>query len=51
MGRETLKREGVSPEDVVIEKSMEVRYYGQFRQRFAKVPAGKVTDESLKDDD
>ncbi len=48
MGRETLKREGVSPEDVVIEKSMEVRYYGQFRQRFAKVPAGDVTDETLK---
>ncbi len=44
---ETLGREGVEKKDVIIEKSMEVRYYGQFRQRIAKVPEGPVTKESL----
>ena len=44
---ETLRRESVAEKDVIIEKSMEVRYYGQFRQRIAKVPVGPVTKESL----
>jgi N-methylhydantoinase A len=45
---ETLRREGIAEGDVIIEKSMEVRYYGQFRQRIAKVPAGPMTKESLQ---
>ena len=49
MGLDTLQREGVSPKDVIIEKTMEIRYYGQFRQRSAKVPPGQVTGESLKE--
>lgn len=49
LGQDTLQREGISPKDVVIEKTMEVRYYGQFRQRFAKVPSGRVTEKSLKE--
>ncbi len=44
---DTLRREGIAEKDVIIEKSMEVRYYGQFRQRIAKVPAGPLTKESL----
>jgi N-methylhydantoinase A len=44
---ETLRREGITEKGVIIEKSMEVRYYGQFRQRIAKVPEGSVTKESL----
>ncbi|MDF1552259.1 MAG: hydantoinase/oxoprolinase family protein [Deferrisomatales bacterium] len=48
LARETLAREGIAPEDVVVEKSLEARYYGQFRQRMASVPAGPVTRESLQ---
>ena len=48
MAVDTLVREGINKKDIIIERSMEVRYYGQFRQRFAKVPAGKITKESLK---
>lgn len=44
----TLKREGIAESEIAIEKSMEVRYYGQFRQRVAKVPAGPFTAESLE---
>ena len=47
-GLETLQREGVAPEDVRIEKNMDVRYYGQFRQRTASVPDGEVTPETLR---
>lgn len=45
--RETLRREGVSDGEMVIQRSMEMRYYGQFRERIAAVPAGVVTPESL----
>jgi N-methylhydantoinase A/oxoprolinase/acetone carboxylase beta subunit/N-methylhydantoinase B/oxoprolinase/acetone carboxylase alpha subunit len=48
MAVDTLKREGMDRKDMIIEKSMEIRYYGQFRQRLAKVPSGPVTAESLK---
>lgn len=48
MAFDTLRREGVAEKDIIIEKSMEIRYYGQFRQRFAKVPPGSVTKESLQ---
>lgn len=45
---DTLRREGVADKDVVIEKSMEVCYFGQFRQQVAKVPPGPVTKDSLQ---
>ena len=48
LARETLAREGIAEQDVTIEKSLEARYYGQFRQRMARVPAGPVTKESLQ---
>jgi N-methylhydantoinase A len=44
---QTLHKEGIQERDVIIEKSMEVRYYGQFRQRTARVPAGPITKKSL----
>jgi N-methylhydantoinase A len=44
---DTLGKEGIAQKDVIIEKSMEMCYYGQFRQRVAKVPAGPVTKDSL----
>ncbi|MBI5439861.1 MAG: hydantoinase/oxoprolinase family protein [Deltaproteobacteria bacterium] len=47
LARQTLAREGIPDPEVVIEKALEARYYGQFRQRMAKVPAGPVTAESL----
>lgn len=48
LARKTLAREGIAENDIIIEKSIEARYYGQFRQRVAKVPAGSVTQESLR---
>jgi N-methylhydantoinase A/oxoprolinase/acetone carboxylase beta subunit/N-methylhydantoinase B/oxoprolinase/acetone carboxylase alpha subunit len=48
MAVDTLNREGVNKEDIIIERSAEMRYYGQFRQRHAKVPPGTITKESLE---
>ncbi|MBI5585236.1 MAG: hydantoinase/oxoprolinase family protein [Deltaproteobacteria bacterium] len=48
LARETLQREGISPAQMTIEKAMEIKYYGQFRQRLAKAPAGPVTPETLQ---
>lgn len=49
LARETLQREGIAAQDMVIEKAMEIRYYGQFRQRVATVPAGPVTPDTLEE--
>ena len=45
--RGTLVREGASPADVIIEKSMDLHYYGQVREQTAAVPDGPVTAETL----
>lgn len=42
-----LQKEGADEKDVIIEKTMEMCYFGQFRQRIANVPTGPVTKESL----
>jgi len=49
MARETLTREGIKEKEMIIEKFMEVKYYGQFRQRIARVPAGPITKDSLQE--
>jgi N-methylhydantoinase A len=43
----TLLREGGKKKDILIEKSMDMRYYGQIREKEAVVPAGPVTKDSL----
>ncbi len=43
----TLLREGGKKKDILIEKSMDMRYYGQIREKVAAVPAGPVTKDSL----
>lgn len=45
--RETLRREGVTDSDIVIKRSMDMLYYGQFRDRNAPVEPGPLTQESL----
>lgn len=45
--RRTLEREGVSPADVHIERSMDIHYYGQVREQNAAVPDGPVTAATL----
>jgi len=45
--RATLAREGVPDADMRIAKSIEFRYYGQFRERVAPVAAGPVTAATL----
>lgn len=47
--RDTLKREGVAEADMVISRSIEMRYYGQFRERSAPLAAGAVTEASLRE--
>lgn len=47
LARRTLQREGVGANDVMIEKSMDIRYYGQVREQTVLVPEGPVTPESL----
>ena len=37
---ETLRREGVADEDIIISKTMDMRYYGQTRELAADVPPG-----------
>jgi N-methylhydantoinase A len=44
----TLQREGVAKKDILIEKTMDIRYYGQVREQNAPVPKGTVTPKSLK---
>jgi len=44
-----LRKEGAAEEDIRIERAMEIRYYGQFRQRMAQVPGkGPITNELLQ---
>ena len=45
--RVTLRREGVADHDMAITRSMEMRYYGQFRERIAAVPPGPVSVATL----
>ncbi len=47
-GREILRREGAKDEDMVIHKSLDMRYYGQFREKSATLPAGPVAKESME---
>ena len=47
-GREILRREGAKDEDIVIHKSLDMRYYGQFREKTAALPEGEVTLESIE---
>lgn len=46
-GRETLLREGVSPDDIRVARAMDLCYYGQVREQLASVPDGPVTRASL----
>lgn len=46
--RDTLRREGVAEADMAIRRSIEMRYYGQFRERAAPLPDGPVTAASLQ---
>jgi len=45
---ETLRREGAKKKDIVIVKSMDMRYYGQIRERNALAPGGKITQKKLQ---
>lgn len=47
--RETLRREGVADAHMVIRRSIDMRYYGQFRDRNAPLANGTVTTESLRE--
>ncbi|MBE2245007.1 MAG: hydantoinase/oxoprolinase family protein [Burkholderiaceae bacterium] len=46
--RDTLRREGVAEAAMVIRRSIEMRYYGQFRERAAPLADGPVTAASLQ---
>jgi N-methylhydantoinase A len=46
--RATLAREGVAPGDMRIAKSVEFRYYGQFRERVAPIDPGLITAATLQ---
>jgi N-methylhydantoinase A len=43
-----LRREGVAKKEVLIEKTMDMRYYGQVREQNASVPKGPVTAKTLR---
>jgi N-methylhydantoinase A len=45
---QTLRKEGIAEKDILIEKSMDMRYYGQVRDQAAAVPAGPVTASALQ---
>lgn len=45
--RETLRREGVEEAKIDIRRSVDMKYYGQFRDRNARVAAGPVTAQSI----
>lgn len=46
--RRTLEREGVAGKDMLVSKSMDMRYYGQVREQNAAMPDGPVTAETLQ---
>lgn len=47
--RETLSREGVAESEMVIRRSIDMRYWGQFRDRNAPLANGSLTRESLEE--
>lgn len=44
---EILGREGVARKEMLIEKTADLRYYGQVREQNARVPEGPVTEEAF----
>ena len=46
--RGTLEREGAAPQDISIERSMDIHYYGQVREQNAAVPDGPVTAGAIR---
>ena len=46
--RETLRREGAVESGIRIQRSLDMRYYGQFRDRNAPMAPGPVTSQSLE---
>ncbi len=44
---ETFLREGIDEKEIVIERTMDIHYYGQRREQNAYVPEGPVTPETL----
>jgi N-methylhydantoinase A len=45
--RDTLRREGIADADMVITRSLDMQYYGQFRDRNAPLASGAVTVATL----
>ena len=45
--RHTLEREGALPSQIAIERTMDLRYYGQVREQTISVPDGPLTAASL----
>jgi N-methylhydantoinase A len=45
---ETLRKEEIEKKDVLIERSMDIRYYGQVREQNASVPDGPFSSETLR---
>lgn len=48
-GMATLERESVAKDQQVLERSMMVRYHGQFREIEVKWPGGNITDKTIED--
>ena len=47
MARDTLRREGIADADMLVTRSLDMQYYGQFRDRNAPVAGGTVTNATL----
>jgi N-methylhydantoinase A len=47
--RDTLRREGVTDADIVISRTLDVQYYGQFRDRNAPLTGGTISAATLND--
>jgi len=45
---EILQKEQIEKKDVLIERSMDIRYYGQVREQNASVPDGPFSSETLR---
>jgi N-methylhydantoinase A len=45
--RDTLRREGIADADMIITRSLDMQYYGQFRDRNAPLASGAVTVATL----
>lgn len=46
--RDTLRREGIADADMIITRSIDMQYYGQFRDRNAPLAGGSITADSLR---